>query len=131
MKKYLVLLLILLSPILSYSQQNWTKVGVTDNSDVYIDFNTIKKVEKNMRVWVLYDFRQESQNGMFKFSSYTDYSEFDCSQDRYRTLQQTMYSGRMGNGSTKNVDFNTEKWTYIVPTTMNESILKLVCKSKK
>ena len=131
MKKYLLSIFLLLTSSISYAQQNWQVIGTTDSAIAYLDFNTIKKIDKNLRVWTLYDFRQESLNGYFRINSYTDYSEFDCSQDRLRVLQQTMYSGKMASGTTKNIDTNTDKWLYVVPNTMNEEILKIVCKSKR
>ena len=127
MKKILLCVVLIFITGISFGQSKWEKLGVTNTSTSYIDLNNIKKVGRNFRVWVLYDYLRPEMNGYFKYSSYIEYKEYECLEERSMILKQTMYSERMGEGLAKEVELK-EKWDFVTPETVNDIILKKVCK---
>jgi len=109
------------------AQANWVDIYNSDEFTYYIDKTSIKKVAKNMRVWSLIDYKKPKKNGRFTANSYVSLTEYDCADEKSITLKQTMYSGNMGAGDNSPIDLIGERWDYITPNTINESVFKAVC----
>lgn len=109
------------------AEAKWVDIYNSDDFTYYLDKASIKKVGKNMRAWSLIDYKKPKKNGRFTANSYVSLTEYDCADEKSITLKQTMYSGNMGNGDNSPIDLTGEKWDYITPSTINESIFKAVC----
>jgi len=81
----------------------WTKV--TDSKDgetnVYIDYGTIKKKGNKVKMWSLIDYKTV-QKIKFKndnFLSSLSRQEYDCEEETTRVLDLYLYSGNMKTGN--------------------------------
>ncbi|MBU3617328.1 surface-adhesin E family protein [Polynucleobacter sp. JS-Polo-80-F4] len=130
MKKFIIFSAIALSSLSCFAQSSWQLIGQTDKSTAYIDTNSIKKIGGNTRVWTMFDYKQPLVNGYFTANSYIEYMEFDCKDERLKTLKQVLYSGNKGSGEFSEIDLTNEKWSFVTPSTINHFIMKNACKRK-
>ena len=103
----------------------WTLLGESDAGNDYIDWATLR-VEGNLRrVWLLIDLKGPQPDSMHSFRIF---EEFDCTEDRGRTLQKDLFTGQMAGGEF--VPGERPKpggWIYIPPGTLSESWFRVVC----
>ena len=128
--KFLVAVIAISSSSIAFAQANWVVVSDTDRMIYYIDTQSIKKSGQFAKVWSLIEYKTPKQNGYFLAKSVLSLEEYDCKEDRIRTLSQTQYTGSMGQGDKYSVDLSNEKWGYIAPNTISDYIEKLACKKK-
>lgn len=130
MKKIIFILAIALSVTNSYAAADWYRLTKTVDTIGYVDLNSIRQVNGNVRVWVMFDFFQPQPNVRFTANSYLDYIEYDCKEERSKSLKQVMYSGNQGNGTAEEINVSNAQWSYITPSTASEKIMRFVCKKK-
>jgi hypothetical protein len=128
--KFLVAVIAISSSSIAFAQANWVVVSDTDHMIYHIDTQSIKKSGQFAKVWSLIEYKTPKQNGYFLAKSVLSLEEYDCKEDRIRTLSQTQYTGSMGQGDKYSIDLSNEKWGYIAPNTISDSIEKFVCKKK-
>ena len=116
MKKLLTIFLLSFS-INGYCE--WVKVTSGTTGTQYIDFSTIKRNGKYLRVWDLIDFNNKT--------SQISLTQFDCDEERTMLISLTGYSGSMGTGTPSSTPINP-KWEYEIPNTNGYILLKRVCK---
>ena len=109
---------------------NWQKVYDKDGSTVYIDSMTIREDDRLPIVWVITNYHSRSPWGALSGLSH---KEFDCKEERYRTLADLAYAEPMGKGRVTSGNASIEslgfvsKWFPVKPGSMNEPVLKIVC----
>lgn len=103
---------------------DWTRQGSTPDVNFYLDLNSIKKNGNLRRVWQLQDRNSPSKTGA---RSLRAMSEYDCKEDKYRTLQLDTFSGAMAEGEIISTDSTPGQWAFIAPGTPFANTLKLVC----
>lgn len=103
----------------------WTRITTTATDVFYLDASTIKGTGKMRRAWVLVDFKQASELGVL---SSRRVEQFDCAEERYRTLQATYHAGQMANGKMVAADYSTSEWTYIAPESAIYDFMRRVCR---
>ena len=102
----------------------WVKVANTDLIDYYIDPASIRK-DGNLRiVWELQNLKQRHKDGEL---SRRGRNEYDCKQERIKTLSFSFHSEAMGSGTTLLSDSNEGEWDHIPPGSVSERVLKIVC----
>ncbi len=118
-----VLLLIISS---ASNAQNWQRITSTDDAVLYVDSRSIKKNGNTRRAWVLIDFtkRLESTGAM----SMIVLNEFHCTEDKRRLMSFNQYSDRMGSGNVLEPSSRVTDWSYTAPGTVEETILRYVCR---
>jgi surface-adhesin protein E len=100
-------------------KREWTFIGESDNNDsLFLKFDSLSKNGNLVRVW-----SQTLANEVRK--SVTLY-QFNCVENKIRSLQSTTYLGGEVNTST-----GTSAWSYIVPNTVGEMLAKAACKSRR
>ena len=100
-------------------------VGVSDSDDfiVYADPATIRRAGNLVTMSDLTDLKFPRPSPLGKqYSSSTAHSEFDCQDERIRTLYFTLHSGQMGGGDLIETVSESSKWLTIAP----ESVLKIL-----
>jgi hypothetical protein len=128
MKKLILRFPLLLSLLLfsSPSYAEWTYVvSHPSNGHAYVDFERIRKVDGYVYFWQLADYAEPDSTGVL---SVKIYKQGDCKLFRFKVLSWAFYKTSMGEGapdSTVN-DADTE-WTYPLPDSITEWILKAVC----
>ena len=108
---------------------NWDLVSFNDETDNFIDTDSIKNSGGYIYYWRLADYkvlREYSDSRVYK-SSMT-YYKGDCSVFRELPLSINIYSENMGKGEIlRSLDFE-EKWQYPPPDSVSEIALEVVCK---
>ena len=116
MKKLLTIFLLSFS-INGYCE--WVKVTSGTTGTQYIDFSTIKRNGKYLRVWNLIDYTDKT--------SQISLSDYDCDEDRTLLISLTTYSSSMGTGTARSEPI-ISKWEYEIPNTIGYILLKRLCK---
>jgi len=125
MKKYLLLILLFSGTV--YGE--WTKVGFSDESTIFIDTQTIKKKNQFVTVTELMNFPlgTSSDDKVHNFKSSRTVEEFDCQNNLSRTVSFEWYSDVMGGGKQVYKDTHGYPYTKIVNGSLMESVKKRVC----
>jgi hypothetical protein len=128
MKSYL---LIILSLVTGSAWADWQKMYDQKGNTVYIDADStsfIRADDKLPIIWVLVNYNTRSPWGDL---STIERTEFDCKEERYRTLTNTGYSepmaqGKISGASTQSREYVSE-WHRIASGNLFEPVLKKVC----
>ncbi len=107
----------------------WVKVSESDLAVWYLDPATIRKDGSLRRVWRIKDHHkhQVSSDGI---ASYRNLDEYDCKDERFRTIVWSAHSGPMATGVILQSSDNNPyggTWIYIPPATIEAGWLKFVC----
>ena len=122
------LLFLSFSSLSSFAAAGWTQVSDGKDVVLYFDSSTIKNINSYLRVWTLYDYKVPRVIAGKSNGSIKSLQEFDCREDRSRSLSTVFYSEQMGMGETNHSDSTLGAWDYIQPGTFNAKILKTLCK---
>jgi len=117
----------LLMLIASPAWAEWVEVtrGVNGNV-IYIDPATIRKEGNRRKFWGITDLSKVGTSGEL---SRKYRKEYDCKDERSRILTITIYSQAMGDGDVKGTDNIVSEWQEIAPETLDEAVLKRVCRN--
>jgi hypothetical protein len=122
------LVLILLGLVLSQPVwAEWTKIGSPAQVTFYVDFGTVKKTATGRRAWILHDRKTPFQTPNGDAFSMAFLNEYDCADERHRTLQFTAYSEAMGRGKSLGGSSDVREWSVPVPQSVAAYLLKAVC----
>ena len=125
MKKLLITFLVLFS---TNAYCEWTVVDLDKDGNGYMDFSTIKRSSTSVRVWELLDFKNTQSLGSIYYNSIVSFREYDCSQDRVRSLSSTYFSNTMGSGNPMKQLNQPSDWMYVLPKTVGAKKLNILCK---
>ena len=123
MKKLLITLLASLL-VTGSAWAEWVLISGDDTVDHYIDPATIRKDGNLVRVWEINDLKQRHKDGEL---SRRFRSEYDCKQERSKTLSISEHSGPMASGTTLISGIPNSSWRDIPPGSIGEAVLKIVC----
>ena len=121
---------LLLMAVSAGAMAEWTKIGGTANYDEYADLSTIRKSGGTAKMWVLTDYKkaQTTHNGK-SFLSIMVRHEYDCNEEKIRSLSLYGYEGNMKNGDKVGGD-DTGEWKSILPESVGEAHFKIACGAK-
>lgn len=102
----------------------WVKVAESDKSIRYIDPASIRKDGNLRKVWVIHDPKQRNEDGVM---SRRGLEEYDCKEERRRTLSLSTHSDPMAGGLTLWSNDDPGTWSATQPGSISESVLKIVC----
>lgn len=103
----------------------WTRLGEGMNaSNYYIDVQGIRKDGNLSKVWLIQNLKQRDTSGEM---SVLTLKEYDCNEERHRTLAISTHSEVMATGVTLLNGNPKGDWQYIPPKSVAEFILKIVC----
>lgn len=113
----------------------WTQSGENEGGILthYVDRGTIRRAGHLTKMWVLQNFaalQAASANGK-SFRSSKSQMEFDCREEKHRTLALYWYSGLMGKGDIVAADTDAGKWARNIPDSVQTTWWAIACKSKK
>ena len=128
MKKVVVLLLLMVSTTVL---AEWNKVGQSANGVFYVDIQSIKKKGKKAKIWILSDYKSVHEYNGKRHLSSVERDEFDCSEDKFRVTDLSLYSENMKGGFIVSSEYNLKESSISVePLTINDDILKIACGKK-
>ena len=128
MKNLLLIFTLLFSSVFfsSTSFAEWTKVSEGENGNTfYVDFKRIRKHDGFVYYWGLDNFLKPDVDGDL---SVKKYMQVDCNLLRRMLLSGSSYNEPMGGGiSSSSYTPKNPEWTYPIPNSSGETILKSVC----
>ena len=95
-----------------------------DGDDFYLDPATIRREGHIRIVWEIQDFKRRDSLGEL---SRRGLREYDCKQQRLRSLSITFHSERMGKGKVLYSSNATSEWNYFPPGSASAIALRLLC----
>ncbi len=123
MKKFLFVLLFTLSSIV---HAQWTSIGhSSDNDEFFIDYSTIQRTNKIVKVWVKVNFAEITQG----IHSTRNYQEYDCNEKKYRNLTISGFK-KLNLEQLYQTDNKPTEFTFIAPGTVSLRIFNIVCNRK-
>jgi hypothetical protein len=114
---------------LTFSHAEWTKVGFSDESTIFIDIKSVTRAGSLVQVVELMNFPlgASSDDKKYNFKSSRTIEEFDCVNNLSRTISFEWFSETMGSGKRLYKDSNSYPYTKIVNGSLMESVKKRVC----
>ena len=104
---------------------DWEKVhGNVNETNLYVDFDRIRKNNGYVYYWELTDFSKPTEIGIL---SYKVYRQGDCERVGFKNLSWSYHKQPMGNGSGETYTLPIPEWNYPSSNTLNAIILKRVC----
>lgn len=127
MKKIIFTLLII--AFAGFAHGAWTSIAISNKGDeFFIDTQTLKKDGSSRKVWTLTNYVSHMEYKQQKVVSTKEFVEFDCANDRSRSLTHYLYSEKNGQGTIIDTLNEPPVWSYAVPDSAYYSVLKRVCK---
>lgn len=127
MKKLLLtLVLCLLNNIV---MAEWSAIATATGRIYYTNPNTIRKSSSKVKMWSLIDYNSAQHvYADTKFLSQKSQQEYDCKEERRRTLYFSWHSENMGKGNVIYTDNKPDnKWSPVPPESTDEILWKFAC----
>ena len=127
MKKLILLLLLIVSTSVF---AGWTVIDKSSDGTqtAYVDIDTIKRKRNKVSMWIMIDYKTVQEGG---FLSAVSRFEYDCEESTSRMLDFVWYKGNMMSKDVLFGDSNMKlEARSISPSSMDETILKIVCSKK-
>ena len=123
--KVIFVFFVFLFPFLSHAK-DWTFLTKnTSGLDFFIDYNSFEKNGDNILFWYLSNRKTPDKWGSL---STAVLREADCKNMRFKSLRYAYYYGTMGTNLEKYANSTNMKWVYPKFKSVNEVMLKSVCK---
>jgi len=132
MTRLLLITLLVLSHGPAYAE--WVVVAkdiTEDGATTYADPDTIRRKGKLVKMWVLFDFKTVQTVPGVSFLSSMLQEQFDCADERTRTVWLMRYSGNMGTGDIGFEDDGEQKWRPVPPWTVDEALWTFACAKQR
>ena len=120
-----VLMLLLLSVAVPASAE-WKKISENNATIHYINSKTMKSDGNLRSAWEIQDLKEKHKDGE---SSRRFLVEYDCKENRTRSLSFTTHSERMAKGNIITRGDTPEAWVTVHPSSIAANFLKFVCSS--
>lgn len=128
MKQAVILALVLAS---ASALAGWEKVTATADATFSLDYSTLVKTEKGVKIRELIDFNQPQLLTLEKkYLSGKNLVEYDCKASKQRLLSFTLYSQTGGAGEVLLDQSPTTDWVNIGKGSPGEPSLKAACGKK-
>ena len=122
MKKLLLACMMMLA---GSAWSEWVRYAESEEATFYFDPATIRKEGNMRRVWAIQDLRKPDKVG--GEMSVRLRNEYDCKNERSRTLGLSTHSEPMAGGTVLELGGEKQNWRAIAPESVNETIFNLVC----
>jgi len=126
----IVLVLLMLSCSVGPAQAGWEEVAGSDNVTVYVDPTTHQVDTKSglAMMWVLYDAKTVNKlSERSSFLSLRSQIQYDCNEERARSLQASYFEGHMADGEVVLSSSTEGKWYPLAPGSIGEKLRELAC----
>lgn len=112
----------------SNAASGWITVSSTDLATISVDPATIRKAGNMVKIWSLYDFKsiQSLANDKMYLSQKVQW-EYDCKEERGRTLYFSWHTENMGQGQVLHTSTEPTKWIPVPPRSGIENMWKIAC----
>lgn len=126
MKYYLIALCILIA---SPAWADWLEVAFSDGGAItHIDPTTIRKEGNFIKVWTMDNLPSaRTMGGINNVWSMRSRMEYDCKQERVRSLSISAHSERYARGEILGQENSPTQWMDIPPNSVGTKVLNWVC----
>ena len=107
----------------------WTAVGLFDIGTFYVDLDSVTHVGDHRKVWTSLDYRnpQTNQHSKKPYKSTRMQMEFDCKEQKVRTLSLSYHTGVRLSGETLSTEGVIGPFEPVPPDTPIFKIMRWVC----
>jgi hypothetical protein len=97
---------------------------------VYFDPDTLRRKGDVVKWWELYDYKVTQTVSGNSFLSIKAQNEYDCAEERIRTLAMSEFSGNMGTGTVIYTSSDVGKWAPVQPASLGQTMWEGACAKK-
>lgn len=113
------------------SWADWVEIGKNEDGTFFVHAESIEKSGELVKLWYLIDFKKNQVDTSSRiFRSTKDQSEYDCKEQRSRTLFYNNYADQMGTGKIVFTMKDPFKWRTVSPGSISSALLKIACGKK-
>ena len=107
----------------------WTKVTESENgfSIHYLDYDTLKKINGNIRIWELVSYPYKLLEDYEVYSA-KNLILFDCENEKFKYLTNVYFNDLKGEGEVIFTEDVESKWYFDPPGSVGYIELEIVCK---
>lgn len=109
------------------ARADWFEIAQTAEGAIFIDPSTMRWNGDLHTVWEIQNLKQRHQGGEH---SRRVLKEYDCKDERGRSLAFSTHSEPMGNGETLYSQTTPTRWRQYSPGSVGYATLKIVCAQK-
>ena len=124
------LLLVLLMATCPHAAGEWVRVAESGGLTIYFDPETVSRTESTVKLLTMQDHAKPraTMRGWLYRSVKTE-NEFDCKQERMRSVHSVFHFGQMGGGMVVANEYSGG-WTPLAQDEASGSLWKLACAKK-
>ncbi len=131
-KAILILLMVISSKSITAYESNWFEVGKSRGESQgdyfvitsYVDLSTIRIEGNRRKIWTLLN----TDKPIGRIRSSKSLIEFDCKEEKARTIYSVAYYGNMGSGESKVMPSSKEEeFIPILPRSLNSKEFQITC----
>ena len=121
---------------LNTSAADWKQFSKSDEAFHSVDHDSIAPRGKYMRAWVMVDYFKPKKLTAYPNKEYLSSKAlwaFDCVEKTITSIQDIAYAGDTGVGEiveSTSVDWEKARFRDVVPDSMGEAVMQIVCKRK-
>ena len=107
----------------------WLAVASATGRVYYTNPKTIRKSDNKVKMWSLIDYNLvQAVSADTKFLSQKSQQEYDCKEEKRRTLYFSWHSENMGKGEIVYIDNKLDNnWSPVPPESTDEILWKFAC----
>jgi hypothetical protein len=121
------ILTMLLAAVSANAAAGWTEVDSDASVTFYIEPASIRRDGNLVKMRELLEYKSARVRDKARYLSSKTESEYDCKEERLRTLSLSLHSGSMAGGRTVYVTSDRGKWRPVPPGGGIEALWKIAC----
>ena len=121
------IVMVLLAVVSSSATAEWVEIFRDESYTRYYDPATVSQAGNMVKMWDLFDFKAAKVVDGKPFMSAKSQFEYDCMEQRMRSLHTSGYSGNMGAGEVVFSNSNPLEWRPIRPGAIGAKLMELAC----
>jgi len=122
------ILMLLLAALSGSAAAEWIEIGGNEAAATYAESDTMRKAGIMVKMWHLVDYAQARRiEGIEPYISVKMLAEYDCREERTRTLHISLHSGNMGAGALLGGVAAPGQWRPIPPDTLVATLHGYAC----
>ena len=132
MKQHLLTMMTALMLSACMANAAWTRIDESDDTVVYADIDSLKRSANTATLWHLNDLKTARQT-LITMSAGQSYlstkvqQEFDCQEQKVRTLSFAAHSRKMGSGNVVLADDEATHWVSVFPGSIVPLLFEMAC----